>query len=292
MPIRVYCIYILLFLTIMETIRELKLVLDILQLQSKHLNRKTELRVYLPKAVSNPSNLNLLIINDGQDMPVMKFGNILNQLYSQKTIKPVLCVAITAGCERMQEYGIASEADYRGRGAKAEQYTHFIINELLPFISKTYNIPHFKETAFAGFSLGGLSALDIAWNHPKIFSKVGVFSGSLWWRNKDQNDKKYDDNKHRIMQQQVRKGKYAEGLQFFFQCGKMDESGDRNKNGIIDSIDDTLDLIEELFSKGYKPKDISYLELDDGKHDVPTWGRAMPAFLKWAWGSEVKSLVG
>ena len=25
-----------------------------------------------------------------------------------------------------------------------------------------------------------------------------------------------------------------------------------------------------------------YLELKDGKHDIPTWGRAMPVFLKWA----------
>ncbi|MCH5600680.1 alpha/beta hydrolase-fold protein [Niabella ginsengisoli] len=153
-----------------------------------------------------------------------------------------------------------------------------------PFCKKTYNVPTFKETAFAGFSLGGLSALDIVWNHPDIFSKVGVFSGSLWWRSLDQSDKKYDDNKHRIMQQQIRKGNFSPDLKFFFECGKLDESGDRNNNGIIDSIDDTLDHIKELFDKGYKPTDITYLELDEGRHDVQTWGKAMPVFLKWGWG--------
>ena len=62
---------------------------------------------------------------------------------------------------------------------------------------------------------------------------------------------------------------------------------DRNNNGIIDSIDDTLGLIEELEKKGYKnEKDIRYVNYEDGKHDVKTWGRAMPAFLKWGWGSE------
>lgn len=89
------------------------------------------------------------------------------------------------------------------------------------------------------------------------------------------------------MQQQIRKGEYAPGLKFFFECGRMDESGDRNNNGIIDSIDDTLDHIKELRDKGYNPEDIFYLELEDGKHDVPTWGLAMPVFLKWGWGNKM-----
>jgi enterochelin esterase-like enzyme len=59
---------------------------------------------------------------------------------------------------------------------------------------------------------------------------------------------------------------------------------DRNNNGIIDSIDDTLGLIGELEQKGYKRgTDIEYLELPDGRHDVPTWARAFPDFLKWGW---------
>ena len=88
--------------------------------------------------------------------------------------------------------------------------------------------------------------MDIVWKHPAEFSKVGVFSGSLWWRSIDQIDEKYDDDKHRIMHQEIRNGQYAPWLKFFFQCGNMDEVKDRNNNGIIDSIDDTLDLIKEL----------------------------------------------
>ena len=64
----------------------------------------------------------------------------------------------------------------------------------------------------------------------------------------------------------------------------MDEIKDRNQNGIIDSIDDTLDIIKELEIKGYENgKDIYYLELKDGRHDVETWGKALPVFLKWGW---------
>ncbi len=128
-------------------------------------------------------------------------------------------------------------------------------------------------------------ALDMLWKHPDQFSKVGVFSGSLWWRFIDQDEEDYDDTRHRIMHQEIRNDVYKPGLKFFFQCGNMDETKDRNHNGIIDSIDDTLDLVGELVAKGYdREKDIFYLELSDGKHDVPTWGRAMPVFLRWGWG--------
>jgi hypothetical protein len=52
---------------------------------------------------------------------------------------------------------------------------------------------------------------------------------------------------------------------------------------VIDSIDDVNDLIRELVAKGYDPaKDIRYLEIDCGRHDIPTWARAMPEFLLWA----------
>lgn len=271
----------------MKTAEEQHLVLDTINVKSKYLEREVELRLYVPQKISDPAATSLLLINDGQDMPVMQLEHILSSLYAQNAIGSVLCVAITAGAERKQEYGVAGKKDYLGRGAKAGEYTKFIVKELLPFIKKTYNVPLFKETAFAGFSLGGLSALDIVWSHPGIFSKVGVFSGSLWWRSIDQCDDQYDDNKHRIMQQQIRKGKYAPGLKFFFECGRMDESGDRNNNGIIDSIDDTLDHIKELCDKGYSFEDIFYLELEDGKHDVPTWGEAMPVFLKWGWGNKM-----
>jgi hypothetical protein len=43
--------------------------------------------------------------------------------------------------------------------------------------------------------------------------------------------------------------------------------------------------MKELEAKGYDPvKDIRYVQLDDGKHDVETWARALPDFLQWGWG--------
>ena len=257
-------------------------------LLSEYLKREVTVDFFLPKNVSYPGDISLLLINDGQNMGELGLETILNRLYAENAIQPLLCVAIGAGEERKMEYGVASQPDYLGRGAKAGLYASFILKELIPHIKTSYALSSFKEKAFAGFSLGGLSALDIVWSHPREFKKVGVFSGSFWWRSVSQEDKKYDDNKHRIMHHVIRQGHYHPGLKFFFQCGGMDETMDRNKNGIIDSIDDTLDLIKELVNKGYnRQKEIFYEELPDGKHDIPTWAKAMPGFLQWGWGKGI-----
>ncbi len=253
--------------------------------RSRFLNREVDVDLYLPPGEMTNGEVSLLLINDGQDMEKMHLGGILQKLYATGSIRPLLCCAIHAGTERKMEYGTKLSPDYKDRGKKAGSYSSFILDELLPYIHSRYKNYSFSDKAFAGFSLGGLSAMDIVWNNPGEFSIAGLFSSSFWWRSVDQNDPGYDDDKHRIMHQQVRNGHYAPGLRFFFQCGRLDETRDRNKNGIIDSIDDTLDLIKELEAKGYdRQKDISYLELPDGRHDVFTWGRAMPEFLKWAWG--------
>lgn len=253
-------------------------------IKSRYLEREVKIDFFLPKHVSPETPLSLLLINDGQDMEKMNFHSILDKLYEKDIIEPILFVAIHAGAERRMEYGLQNEVDYKGRGAKAGLYTSFIFDELLPYVREKYSISSFKEKAFAGFSLGGLSALDIVWNRPGEFSKAGLFSASFWWRSVDQHDDSYDDDKHRLMHQEIRNGKFAPWLKFFFQCGNLDETKDRNKNGVIDSIDDTQDLIKELVNKGYdRNKDIYYLELPDGHHDVHTWGKAMPEFLKWGW---------
>ena len=257
-------------------------------INSEFLYREIPVDFYLPKNVADPSAINLLLINDGQNMKELGLEKMLSDFYEEKLIQPLLCVGIHAGPDRKNEYGIASQKDYLGRGSKAGAYTSFIREELVPYIQKTYALDWFREKAFAGFSLGALSALDITLNYPFEFTKAGLFSGSFWWRSIDQTEEEYDDDKHRIIHQLVRNGLYHPGLKFFFQCGNMDESMDRNNNGIIDSIDDTLDLINELVNKGYdREKDIHYMQLLDGRHDIATWARAMPVFLKWGWGTGV-----
>lgn len=260
------------------------ITVDIIELPSESLNRIVTINIYGPLNVTETKDCSLLLFNDGQDIEAMGFDKMLSYLLQTETIVPLLCVGIHAGEDRLLEYGMISTPDFRGRGAKAPLYRLFIIEELLPYIHKRYNKAAFKEIAFAGFSLGGLSALDMVWNHPGIFSRAGVFSGSLWWRLKDKKDKEYSEAADRLMHRAIRQGRYHAGLKFFFACGEQDETEDRNNNGVIDSIDDTIDLMRELLGRGYlEGKDMQYLQMPDGKHDVRSWAKALPVFLKWGW---------
>ena len=260
------------------------LTVETVILPSEALERAVTINFYHPSTLPDQP-LNLLLVNDGQDLEAMGFDKMLSYLLQTGEVEPLLVVGIHCGEERIQEYGMIAGPDFKGRGAKAALYDRFIFEELFPFIYGHFKVSAFKQKAFAGFSLGALSALDIVWNHPDVFSKVGVFSGSLWWRSKDKNLKEYNEANDRMMHRQVRSGQYHPGLTFFFQCGELDESEDRNRNGVIDSIDDTIDLMRELLAKGYlEGKDMYYLQTPDGRHDVRTWARTLPKFLKWGWG--------
>jgi enterochelin esterase-like enzyme len=251
-----------------------------LTLWSDYLNRVVEIDVYIPDQL--PSIPSLLLLNDGQDLEKMPFENIMENLLESNAIEPILCVGLHCGADRKLEYGTAFSADYNGRGSKAGLYNKFIFDELLPWLRETLAIENFSEKSFAGFSLGGLSALDIVWNHASEFRKIGIFSGSLWWRRKAYEDG-YDDAKDRLMHLQVEKGVAQLWLEFFIQCGTADEKSDRNNNGIIDSIDDAMDLMRLLKNKNYPDASICYYEMEGGKHDVPTWAKALPVFLEWGW---------
>jgi enterochelin esterase family protein len=247
------------------------------------LNREVTCTLVMPDEQEITEPLNLLLLNDGQELENLQLLATLEQLYNTNRIKPVLVVAIHAGEDRIQEYGIAGKPDFKKRGSKADIYTEFIKTELLPQIKEQTGISDFETKAFAGFSLGGLSAFDIAWNNSDTFDKVGVFSGSFWWRSKDL-AKGYTDA-DRIMHSVIRNTSIKPDLQFWLQTGTKDEITDRKKNGIIDAIDDTIDLVKELENKGYtRPADIQYVEIVGGTHDTATWGKALPKFLVWAFG--------
>lgn len=273
-----------LFLALMITQNITDIITENYILTSAFLKREVIVDCYYSEDYFNHPFISLLLVNDGQDLKTMKFESILNSMYNSGKIEPVFCVGIHCSSDRKNEYGTANILDYKGRGAKALMYTQFIMEELIPFIREKYSIVSFKEKSFAGFSLGGLCALDIVWNYPNEFFKVGVFSGSLWWRDKDQEDEDFNEDTDRIMHRQIREGNYYPWLKFFFEVGTQDETADRNNNGVIDSIDDALSLIEELKMKGYKENEIEYYEMADGKHDVATWAKAFPVFLEWGWG--------
>ncbi len=251
-------------------------------LYSKHLQRNVKLHILHTPPPSDRSLFNLLILNDGQDMDKLHVKETLDSLYKAGKILPVVIIGVESG-DRMQEYGVTDKPDYLKRGSRATFYDAFVNNELYPYAKKQSGVRKFQSVVIAGCSMGGLSAFDIAWNHPDKISKVGVLSGSFWWRDLASEDSSYSDEKNRIMYSKLKASRKKPGLQYWFYAGAAEEKGDRDKDSIIDIIDDTKDIIGLLERKNVvAPQGIVYRELPNGVHDYSSWSQVFPEFLIWA----------
>jgi len=251
-------------------------------LYSRHLQRNVKLHILHTPPPSDRSLFNLLILNDGQEMEKLGVKESMERLYKEGKLLPMVIIGVEAG-DRMQEYGVTDKPDYLGRGSKAGLYDAFINDELYPYAKKKSGVRKFQSVVIAGCSMGGLSAFDIAWNHPDKISKVGVFSGSFWWRDKSSDDSSYSDEKNRIMYSKLKASRKKPGLQYWFYAGAAEEKSDRDKDSIIDVIDDTKDIINLLVKKNVVTTDgIVYRELPTGVHDYNSWSLVFPDFLIWA----------
>ncbi|MFN8243590.1 MAG: alpha/beta hydrolase-fold protein [Ferruginibacter sp.] len=254
------------------------------EIYSRHLQAHMKLTVITTPMPDNKEDLNLLILNDGQDISQFRVKEIVDSLYRKKQLQPLLVVAVQPG-DRMQDYGVAGYPDYHNNGSSAGKYSDFIADELYPFAKKKATVRKFKSVVIAGCSLGGLSAFDIAWDHADKIDKVGVFSGSFWVRDKDAAAPDYDDATDRLILNKIRSSHKRPHLQYWFYAGDKEEEGDRDKDGIIDVVDDTRDLMDAIKAKNVcSPGDISWSGDANGKHDYISWSRQLPNFLLWAFG--------
>ncbi|MGG9960936.1 alpha/beta hydrolase [Ferruginibacter sp. SUN106] len=252
------------------------------EVYSRHLQRQVKLTIISTPIPDDKNELNLLLLNDGQDLGQFRVKEIVDSLYREKLIQPLIVVGIAAG-DRMKEYGVSENPDFMGRGDKADKYAAFIDDELYAFAKKKAGVRKFKSVVLAGTSLGGLSAFDVAWDHADKIDKVGIFSGSFWWRDKDDKAADYSDEKDRIMLNKIHSSRKKPHLQYWFYAGAKEEAGDRDKDGIIDVVDDTKDLVALIKSKNVcLPEDIMYTEDPNGMHDYASWSNHLPQFLIWA----------
>ena len=247
---------------------------------SKHLDREVTVHLYLPPGYEAASQkYPVLFFHDGQDLEQMNFTDQLKTAYQQGDLKFHIVAGIVAG-DRLQEYGTGIIEDYAGRGNRSAQHNDFILRELLPLLQTDYRATEKDyQHSVAGFSLGGLAAIYLAWKHPVYFRCAGIFSGSLWWRSMPYDE--YYPDANLIMHRLIDTSTKRENLRLWFQAGTKDETSDRNKNGVIDAIDDTLFLIKILKNLGYTDEEVTYLEIPEGRHEPATWAVAMPDFLRW-----------
>lgn len=254
---------------------------EVLAVQTPEELAAGEVRVFLPPGGVR-TDTPLLVALDGQNMVAWKLAETIQRLAAAGEIAPPLVVAISATADRIEEYGLARTLDYAGRGKKAAAFQRRVLEHVIPDVRQRYGLKADPaRTAIMGASLGGLSAFDLAWAHADVFGTVGVFSGSLWWRGEDGDW--HAAQRSRLAHKIVRDTAAKPALRLWFEAGTADETDDRDGNGVIDAIQDTTELIDELAAKGFRRDvDVTYHEIVGGKHHESTWAEALPVFLKWA----------
>jgi predicted alpha/beta superfamily hydrolase len=192
-----------------------------------------------------------------------------------------LVVAIASGPDRIEEYGMAGTPDYAGRGAKAAEFQHFVLEAVIPEVRARYRLaPDAAHTGIMGSSLGGLAAFDLAWRHPEVFGFAGIFSGSFWWR--AENSTPAARQASRLAHRLVRESPQPARVRLWFSAGTREETDDRDGNGVIDAVQDTTELVAALEQRGFRRgPGLAYVEIPDGEHNEATWARALPGFLEW-----------
>ncbi|MBU0710465.1 histidine kinase [bacterium] len=134
-----------------------------------------DVHVWLPPGYDNQPDRHypVLYMHDGQNLfnaRTASFGNewrideIADSLIQAGRIEPLIIVGIDNTNQRTEEYSLTETGN---------NYQHFVIDELKPFIDKKYRtIPDREHTAVGGSSLGGLIAFIFAWDYDQIFSKA------------------------------------------------------------------------------------------------------------------------
>ena len=111
------------------------------------------------------------------------------RLIKEKLMEPTIIVAIpNMGEDRIHEYSPTrmrlEEGKRKSSRGRLRQYSHFLIDELKPFIDARYRtLKRPEQTGLGGSSLGGLATMVMGLWFPNVFRRLIVMSPSVWWDN-------------------------------------------------------------------------------------------------------------
>ena len=162
--------------------------------------KSRNLTIWLPENYQADSDQRYPVIyaHDGQNLfePGYSYGGVewgldetATRLMRDGDVRPAIIVGIWNTDRRWQEYAPQkviehltgdTSSEWLGEAPpelKGDAYLRFIIEELKPFIDRTYaTLPDRENTMIMGSSMGGLISLYAMAEHPDTFSKAAAVS--------------------------------------------------------------------------------------------------------------------
>ena len=158
---------------------------EIKTIQSKILNERRTLNIYLPPNYNKDKAYPVLYLLDGSANEDFLHIVGLVQFYTMQFQMPDFIVVGIANVDRKRDFTFPTEAtdlkkEFPTAGGSSK-FISFIESELQPYIQSKYST---TETKFIiGQSLGGLLATEILLKKPQLFTHYLIVSPSLWWDN-------------------------------------------------------------------------------------------------------------
>jgi predicted alpha/beta superfamily hydrolase len=240
------------------------------------LNNDRDVIVYLPAGYNaGQKRYPVFYMHDGQNLfdgatsyipgEEWHVDEVAQSLIAAGKIEPLIIVGVyNAGIQRVNEYTPAQDQKYKA-GGKADLYGRFLIEELKPFIDKSYRTKTgARNTGLGGSSLGGLISLYLGLKYPGVFSRIAVVSPSVWWA---------DKQILRYTEDQTRKP----ALRIWLDIGTREG---RDAKEAQSTVDGARLLRKILIRKGWQEgRDLKYLEAEGAEHNEKAWAARIDQIL-------------
>jgi enterochelin esterase-like enzyme len=250
--------------------------------------------MYVPAQYDPKVPASLMIFNDGQAFKNMegdlRAPTVLDNLIDRREIPVMLSVFINPGRTpeqpepTPQEWGDRTTNRPTEYNSLDDKYARVIVDELMPALSKDYNISKDPERhGIGGASSGAIAAFTVAWERPNDFRKVLSMIGSF---TNLRGGHAYADLVRKTERKPIR---------IYMQDGRNDNRGmgrDGNYDERRDWFFQNVRLMQALQEKGY---DLNY-QWGIGRHSQKHGGSIFPDMMRWLWrdhpvSTDVKDMV-
>lgn len=247
---------------------------------SRHLPDDRTISVYLPPGydTSDVARYPVLYLQDGQNLfdRATAFGEewqvdeTAQRLIGEGAIEPLIVVGVwNVGDRRVDEYTPATDPKH-ARGGESERYGRLLVEDLKPFIDRTYRtLPSAANTGIGGSSLGGLLALHVGLRYPTAFGKIAALSPSIWWA-------------ERAIVHEVEALRGRAPVRIWLDAGTQEAS---------EVVPDLRRLRDALVAKGWREgEDLHYVEIEGARHEESAWAARVGDVLRYLYPPRPKPL--